>query len=162
MRKLSVSLSFLFLTFVTHVGIVAQEKPHHDSAKEKIYTPAQIEMIKAQRKLIKADKEAFRATLTMEQKAIFNDESLTREARRKAMKEMLSAEQKALLAANRAKAKSLREDFKATITDEQKEALKKRRQKLRERRHKSGKKGHHRKHLKGMDKNEHPLLRSLK
>ena len=161
MRKLN-NPFYLFLLLFLHQGVIAQEQLRDDFAKEKIYTPVQIEMIKEQRKLIKADKEAFRATLTMEQKAIFNDESLTREARRKAMKEMLSAEQKALLAANRAKAKSLREDFKATITDEQKEALKKRRQKLRERRHKSGKKGHHRKHLKGMDKNEHPLLRSLK
>lgn len=148
MRKLNVSLSFLFLTFVTHVGIVAQEKPHDDFAREKIYTPAQIEMIKAQRKLIKADKEAFRNTLTDEQLAVFKDESLTREERRKVMKAMLTADQKALLTTNRQKAKSLREAFKATITDEQKEALKKRRHNLRQRRHKNRKKGHHLHHEK--------------
>ena len=117
MRKLNVSFSlFLLLLFILQ-GVVAQEKQHDDFAREKIYTPAQIEMIKEQRKLIKADKEAFRATLSAEQLAVFKDESLTREARREAMKAMLSAEQKALLAANRAKAKSLRETFKATITD---------------------------------------------
>ena len=145
MKQLNHTLQILLCLLLTQ-GLFAQKKQMESERGERIYTPAQIEMIKEQRRLIKADKDAFRATLSKEQLAVFKNEDLNREERRKVLKEMLTPVQKELLASNKAKAKALREKFKATITAAQKEALKKRRQKLREKRHKrheNGEKRHH-------------------
>jgi vacuolar-type H+-ATPase subunit H len=72
---------------------------------------------------MKANREAFKASLTAEQLAILKDRSLTREQQQAALVATFSDAQKAILNENREKAKSLKEEFKTTLTKEQRQQL---------------------------------------
>lgn len=84
----------------------AQEEIPESPTRERIYTPEQIEMIKAQRALVKENKDAFRSTLSEEQLAILSNKELTRQARKEALMSSLSDAQQALLEANKAEVKA--------------------------------------------------------
>ena len=62
----------LLITTLWFSGLVAQ-----DYVSQKIYTPKQLEMIKSQRELVKQNREAFRNSLSEEQKNLLKDNSLS-------------------------------------------------------------------------------------
>ncbi len=72
---------------------------------------------------MKANRDAFKASLTAEQLAILKDRTLTKEQQQSALVATFTATQKAILSENRERAKALKEEFRTTITKEQRQQL---------------------------------------
>ena len=61
---------------------------------DKIYTPNQLEMIESQKNLVKQNREAFRNSLSEEQKKILKNKSLSLKNRKQELMKTLSSSQK--------------------------------------------------------------------
>lgn len=81
---------------------------------------------------IKANKEAFKASLTDEQRQLLNDNLLTKEQKREAFRASLSANQKKMLLENK-KALQQHKNLKQNFSNQQKTELRKDIKKKRER-----------------------------
>ncbi len=81
----------------------------------------------------------FKATLTADQKAILKDKALTHKDRKAKLEATLNADQKQILAPNKAIKQANRKAFMATLTDKQKAEMK---EMAKERRSKGGFKHH--------------------
>ena len=87
------------------------------------YTTEQQKLVQEQRDLMKANREAFKASLTAEQQAILNDPALSKEQQHAALVKTFTETQKTILAENRASAKALKEEFRNTISTEQRQQI---------------------------------------
>lgn len=84
-------------------------------------TVEQQKLLKEQRDVIKANREAFKASLTAEQLAILKDRSLNKEQQQAALIATFTEAQKSILNENRERAKSLREELKSSLSKEQRQ-----------------------------------------
>lgn len=92
-----------------------------------ILTEEQIQMRITHCEGLKPKREAFKATLTEDQKAIKRNKDLSRKEKKSQLAATLSPEQKAMKDEIKEIAKANRAEFKATLTDEQKKQLRERR-----------------------------------
>lgn len=92
-----------------------------------LFTPEQIQMKIDQCNELKADKEAFRNSLSAEQKAIMKNKEVSRKERKAQLKTTLSPEQHELKRKIKAKRKAQKIAFKKTLTPAQKKQLRARR-----------------------------------
>ncbi|MGB2252485.1 MAG: hypothetical protein ACPH28_01835, partial [Flavobacteriaceae bacterium] len=128
MKKSKTTYALLLLTTLWFGGLVAQDK-----TPPKIYTPKQLEMIESQRELVKQNREAFRNSLSEEQKGLLKDNSLSMKERQQALMKTLTANQKEALKGNRESLKKLKDAFSKSLTEKQKTALKLRKKNIKER-----------------------------
>ena len=99
-------LIFLFsIAFFNSLLILAQDVL---PTPEKIYTPNQLEMIKAQRDMVKKNREIFRNSLSDEQKSILKNNKLSINERQSALMKSLSENQKEVLKGNRESVRKLK------------------------------------------------------
>jgi hypothetical protein len=71
----TVKITLILAAMAVGQFAVAQDKAQ---GKEKIYTPEQIEMLKAQKAAMKENREEFKSSLTDEQLAIMQTKSLAK------------------------------------------------------------------------------------
>ncbi|MGB0199315.1 MAG: hypothetical protein ACPF80_04705, partial [Flavobacteriaceae bacterium] len=95
------NILFLFFAFLFTLPLSAQKEQEAPKVNlrgmEKILNPEQIEMLKAQNKLVRAQRKAFKNSLVKEQLAIMESETLRPYERRKALMASLNQEQRDLL-----------------------------------------------------------------
>ncbi|GEL10307.1 hypothetical protein SAMN05192550_0661 [Flavobacterium glycines] len=87
------------------------------------FTTEQQKLVQQQRDLIKANREAFKASLTAEQLAILKDASLSKEQKQAALVLTFTTAQKNLLNESKENIKDLRRDFKNSLTTEQRQQI---------------------------------------
>ena len=96
MKKNKALAFLLFLSTFLFSSLVAQDIP-----PARIYTPKQLEMIESQRDLVKQNRETFRNSLSVEQKNLLKDNSLSLKERQQALMKTLSSAQKEIIKGNR-------------------------------------------------------------
>ena len=70
----TIKITALFAAIL--LGQVAFAQDEVSAGKQKIYTPAQLEMLKAQKEAVKENREEFKASLSDEQRAILENKDL--------------------------------------------------------------------------------------
>jgi len=95
-----------------------------EEVKAPILTEEQKELAVANKEESKANREAFKATLSDEQLAILENKEMTKHEKMKDFAESLSEEQQTMRLANKESMEANRDALRATLTDEQKEAIK--------------------------------------
>lgn len=116
MKSITTIILIIFTLFLGTTKVLAQEKePIRNLTFE------QQKLLQEQRDVIKANREAFKASLTAEQLAILKDRSLTKEQQQSALIATFTDAQKSFLSEHREKAKLLKEEFKTTLTKEQRQ-----------------------------------------
>lgn len=88
-----------------------------------VLTADQVALLKAQKDLIVANREAFKASLTEAQLAILESTDLSKKDIFAALAATFTAEQRAIIAANKESVKALRDEFRSTLTSEQRQQL---------------------------------------
>ena len=106
MKKIKVSFFLFVLSNLAMARLVAQGIPPSE-----IYTPKQLEMIESQRVLVKQNRDAFRNSLSENQKNLLKDNSLSTKERQQALMKTLTANQKEVLKGNRESLRKLKNDF---------------------------------------------------
>ena len=76
------------------IGQVALTQDEAPKGKQKIYTPEQLEMLKAQKEAVKKNREEFKASLSDEQRAILENKDLNRKERQEALRATFTDAQK--------------------------------------------------------------------
>ncbi|MES2239535.1 MAG: hypothetical protein V4497_04675 [Bacteroidota bacterium] len=87
------------------------------------FTTEQQKLVQEQRDLIKANREAFKASLTAEQLGILKDANLNKQEKQAALILTFTTEQKNLLNENKQNIKELKKDFKNTLSNEQRQQI---------------------------------------
>ena len=103
---------------------------------EKIFSPKQLEMLEAQRTLVKENRASFKKSLSKEQLSILSNKELSKSQKQEALISSFSEIQKTLLKVNRESVRGLKIEFSKSLTDKQKIAIKQRGKNLKERREK--------------------------
>lgn len=88
-----------------------------------VLTADQVALLKAQKDLLAANREAFKASLTEAQLAILENGDLSKKDIFAALAATFTAEQRAIIAANKESVKALRDEFRSTLTSEQRQQL---------------------------------------
>lgn len=88
-----------------------------------VLTADQVALLKAQKDLIIANREAFKASLTEAQLAILESTDLSKKDIFAALAATFTAEQRAIITANKESVRALREEFRSTLTSEQRQQL---------------------------------------
>ena len=125
-----IKITLLLASMAFGLSAVAQDKP---KGKDKIYTPEQLEMLKAQKASVKENREEFKSSLSNEQLAIMENKELSVRERREALRASFTDAQKTMMETNRSEIKALKDAFRATITEEQKQLIRERRSKMKKR-----------------------------
>lgn len=86
-------------------------------------TQSQQQLMKEQRELVVANREAFKATLNAEQLSILDNKELSKQERLKNLVSTFTATQKELMVKNKASIDALKETFKKTMTTEQRQHM---------------------------------------
>jgi len=118
MKSITTILLIAFTLFLGTTKVLAQEKEPIENL-----TVEKHKLLQEQRDVMKANREAFKASLTAEQLAILKDRTLTKEQQQSALVATFTDAQKAILSENKEKAKALKEEFKTTLTKEQRQQL---------------------------------------
>ena len=103
---------------------------------EKIFSLKQLEMLEAQRTLVKENRASFKKSLSKEQLSILSNKELSKSQKQEALMSSFSEIQKTLLKVNRESVRGLKIEFSKSLTDKQKIAIKQRGKNLKERREK--------------------------
>ena len=88
-----------------------------------VLTADQVALLKAQKDLIIANREAFKASLTEAQLAILESTDLSKKDIFAALAATFTAEQRAIITANKESVRALRDEFRSTLTSEQRQQL---------------------------------------
>jgi murein L,D-transpeptidase YcbB/YkuD len=120
MKTLKTIAVFAFSIFLGISNVVAQDAKHDHAP---ILTIEQAALLQAQKDLMTANREAFKATLTAEQLAILDNTDLDKKSQKAALASTFTEAQKSLLKDNRESVKAIRAEFKASLTDEQRKTL---------------------------------------
>lgn len=88
-----------------------------------VLTADQVALLKAQKDLIIANREAFKASLTEAQLAILESTDLSKKDIFAALASTFTAEQRAIITANKESVRALRQEFRSTLTSEQRQQL---------------------------------------
>ncbi len=118
MKPTTTKILLVFTFFIGVSTVQAQEKDRATTL-----TIEQQRLLQEQRDVLKANREAFKASLTAEQLAILKDKSLSKEQQQAALIATFNETQRAMLNENREKAKALKEEFKTSLTKEQRQQL---------------------------------------
>lgn len=118
MKSLKTIAVTLFTLFLGITSTVAQ-----DLSSSTILTAEQLALLQAQKDLITANREAFKATLSAEQLAILENTDLDKKEQKAALAATFTDAQKTLLQENRESVKALKDEFKTSLTDEQRQEL---------------------------------------
>ncbi|MCM2301544.1 MAG: hypothetical protein NDI80_02870 [Flavobacteriaceae bacterium] len=118
MKSFKIFLTALILLFVGISGIHAQNNEVMQNL-----TQEQQQLMKQQRALVVANREAFKATLSAEQLAILDNKKLTKQERQRMLVSTFTSTQKELMAKNKASIEVLQETFKNTMTTEQRQHM---------------------------------------
>lgn len=86
-------------------------------------TADQVTLLKAQKDLIIANREAFKASLTEAQLAILENTDLSKKDIFAALAATFTTEQRAIITANKESVRALRDEFRSTLTSEQRQQL---------------------------------------
>lgn len=116
MKSITTLLLIVFTLFLSNTKTLAQDKETKESL-----TVEQQKLLQEQREVMKANREAFKASLTAEQLAILKDRTLSKEQQQAALVATFTEAQKAILSDNREKAKALKEEFRTSLTKEQRQ-----------------------------------------
>ena len=108
-----IKIALLLSSMAFGLFAVAQDKP---KGKDKIYTPEQLEMLKAQKASVKENRQEFKSSLSNEQLAIMENKELSVRERREALRASFTDAQKTMMETNRSEIKALKDAFRATIT----------------------------------------------
>lgn len=118
MKSFKIFLTVLILLFVGLSSIHAQNNEVMQNL-----TQEQQQLMKQQRALVVANREAFKATLSAEQLAILDNKKLTKQERQRMLVSTFTSTQKELMAKNKASIEVLKETFKNTMTTEQRQHM---------------------------------------
>lgn len=118
MKSFKIFLTVLILLFVGISSIHAQNNEVMQNL-----TQEQQQLMKQQRELVVANREAFKATLSAEQLAILDNKKLTKQERQRMLVSTFTSTQKELMAKNKASIEALKETFKNTMTTEQRQHM---------------------------------------
>ncbi len=121
MKPLQIIVALVFSLLIGSVNVVAQ-----NSIEDLNLSLEQKQLLRAQKELIKKNRQAFKATLTSSQLAILKNKALTKLERQEALKNSLTIAQKKLVAQNRLSVKQSKSKFRGTLTKSQKQQLKQR------------------------------------
>jgi len=118
MKLLKTISTFLFFLFLGVSSVQSQNKDVMPNL-----TKEQQQLIKEQRELVIANRDAFKGTLTAEQLSILDNKELSKQERLKNLVSTFTAAQKELIAKNRASINALKETFKNSMTSEQRQHM---------------------------------------
>lgn len=118
MKSLKTIAFALFTIFLGTTSVLAQ-----DLSSSTILTTEQLALLQAQKDLVTANREAFKATLSADQLAILENTELDRKEQRAALAATFTDAQKTLLQENKESVKAIKDEFKTSLTDEQRQEL---------------------------------------
>lgn len=128
-RNIIIRLAFMSVILFSS-GVFAQESSYKLITKE--LTKEQKALLQKERDVMKANREAFKATLTKEQLAILKDKTLSKAQIRQKLVATFSTNQKNLVRNQQVRLRKTREKFRQTLTRDQRKMLKERINKTRE------------------------------
>ncbi|SEC17643.1 hypothetical protein SAMN04489761_2297 [Tenacibaculum sp. MAR_2009_124] len=126
MKRIKGLWIFILALFISVFNVYSQDNIEGLNLSEK-----QQQLLQTQKELIKNNREAFKASLTSEQRTILKNKTLSKAERQTALKRTLSSSQKNIITRNTAIVKKAKTKFRATLTPKQKELIRKRQSKNR-------------------------------
>ena len=112
---------FSTLLFFLSLGLSNVQSQNNEVMQN--LTQTQQQLMKEQRELVVANREAFKATLNAEQLSILDNKELSKQERLKNLVSTFTATQKELMAKNKASIDALKATFKKTMTTEQRQHM---------------------------------------
>ncbi|PWG06441.1 hypothetical protein DIS07_01015 [Polaribacter aquimarinus] len=132
-KKMKIKTIILQISFMSLMmfgsAIFAQESNYKLITKE--LTKEQKVLLQKEREIMKANRDAFKATLTKEQLAILKDKTISRSEVRLRLMKTFTKTQKDLVRNQQVRLRKTRESFRKTLTREQRKMLKERIDKIR-------------------------------
>lgn len=133
MKSLKSIFVFVFCLFLGLFNVKAQDTTTNVTTTTEVTTDTdspgavltadQVALLKAQKDLIIANREAFKASLTEAQLVILESTDLSKKDIFAALASTFTAEQRAIITANKESVKALRDEFKSTLTSDQRQQL---------------------------------------
>jgi hypothetical protein len=129
LKTIIYTVSFMSLMFF-NTALFAQDSSYDLITKE--LTKEQRYLLQKERKVMKTNRDVFKATLTKEQLAILRDKTISKSEIKSKLMSTFTSAQKDLVKNQQVRLRKTRDNFRKTLTGEQRKMLKERIDKIRE------------------------------